>query len=868
MGRRRCPGDPIVQRDRAGPRAALVGARGFARLLALLLAVATALLAAADGAAAQTVNERLAQSGPGKPGEKMLVEADQLVYDSVHNTVSAQGNVRMYYGGRTLQADRVTYDRKTNRVYAEGNAQLTERDGSVSHGTRFELTEDFRNGFVDSLRVDTASRTHFSAPRVERIEGDTTVFERGTYSACDVCSSDPDKPPLWRIRAKRIIHKDTEQTIYYEDASIEFLGIPLAYVPFFSMPDPSVTRRSGILAPHFLYKSQLGAGVGIPIFWALAPDYDLTVTPTAFTKQGFFGAAQFRQRLENGYYYIRATGIDELDPHAFYPGPFGSADHRLRGSFETKGQVNITDEWKFGWEFTLLSDKWYLYDYSIPNQTLSSNYFSEATSTLYLTGKSEHAYFDLRGYYFEGLSSHDFQPQQPLVRPVWDYNRVFDIDPAKSYGVGGRATLDFNLTSLSASAASFQSVGPRTLDSAYNLYDVCSSYTPGRSNGNCLLRGIGGDYTRVTVDTSWQRKFIDPLGQVWTPFVFARVDGQTIDLNTSRSYAFSSANGMSSYSNASQTAFNNGVANGTYGNVIPGVGLEYRYPILAKTPIGSIVFEPIGQIIVRPNAQIGTNSLLNLDSQSLVFDDTTLFQWNKYSGYDRFETGTRANYGGQATLNFNNGGYVNVIAGQSYQVAGANSYATPDAANIGLSSGLDTRLSDYVGAFTIAPGGPINFTAKGRFDEATLEPRRVDLIASGNFGALTTNIQYANYQAQPVIGYDVRREGLALSGRYKMTANYFAQGNVTFDMSRHLYPPAIVGYTSPGLFFPAALGLGAGYTDECTTLSLNYSSIYQDNGSGTLVRNQTFLLELQLRTLGDAKFSQSITPASTIDGLK
>ena len=90
-----------------------------------------------------------------------------------------------------------------------------------------------------------------------------------------------------------------------------------------------------------------------------------------------------------------------------------------------------------------------------------------------------------------------------------------------------------------------------------------------------------------------------------------------------------------------------------------------------------------------------------------------------------------------------------------------------------------------------------------------------------------------------MIGYDVRREGLAFTTKYKFAQNYFAQGNVTFDMSRHLYPAALISSTNSGPFAVAALGIGAGYTDECTTFSVNYSSVYQDNGTGTFTRNQT-----------------------------
>jgi len=887
MGQRFCPAKTI---------APILQAWRFIRLsLTLAFALSgAALWAGALPAAAQTPTGRETKNALGETA-KMFVEAGELRYDTEKNIVSAEGNARIYYKEQTLEADRVVYDRNTGRVYAEGHAKLTQPNGTVLHGDRFDLTDDFRDGFIESLRADTPPKpyttntgmtgtftgtykTYFSAPRAERIEGDTTVFNKGTYTACDTCKDNPDKPPLWRVRAKRIIHKNDEKMIYYEDSSLEFLSIPIAYVPFFSAPDPSVTRKSGILSPYLAVNSKLGGGVGIPIFWALAPDYDLTFTPTYYSQQGFFAKAEWRQRLESGEYYIRATGISEQNPAVFPLAPYGSGNQSLRGSFESKGQFYIADQWKFGWEFTLLSDKWYLNDYHVPSQTLSSNYFSETTSTVYLNGQGDRGYFDLRGYYFEGLSSHDFQPQQPLAHPVWDYNKTFDIDPAKSLGIGGQAELDFNLTSLSASSASFEAVGPRVLDNAFGLYDICTStitptnpkglYVPGQAIRHWLLRGVGGEYTRATVGASWKRKYIDPIGEVFTPFAFARFNGEWLDINTTNSYTFASTVGRSTYFNESQLNFVGNKDVSFFGEFIPGTGLDYRYPFLAKTSFASMVFEPIVQIVARPNQEIGSNSLVNLDAQSLVFDDSTLFDWSKYSGYDRFETGTRLNYGAQFTMNFNNSGHVNLIGGQSYQLAGTNSYATPDAANVGLSSGLDTRRSDYVGAVTIAPNSILSFIGKARFDVDTLQSRRVDLVASYNLGALSGSIQFANYLAQPLIGYDVRREGLGLSSRYKISDNYFAQGNITFDMSRHLYPPSVIGFTNPGPFAIAAFGLGGGYQDECTTFSVNYSSIYQDYGSGSLVRNQTVLLQLQLRTLGDTRVTRTFLNTTALDGVK
>ena len=889
MGRRSCPADVTrhiglhrfygrvrgwLPQARALARASThASVRAAARAILCFCLCLPVLVAATGAYAAGLAAAPAAQEPPhppaGTPPDKMFVEANELRYDTVKNTVSAVGDARVYYKGRVLEADQVTYNRNTGRVLAQGHAKLTETDGSVLHGDEFDLTDDFRDGFIESLRADTASKTFFSAPRAERVQGDTTVFDKGTYTACAACKDNPDKPPLWRVRARRIVHKNDEQMIYYEDAALEFLGLPIAYVPFFSAPDPTVTRKSGILDPRFIANSTyLGSGVAIPIFWALAPDYDLTLTPTFLSKQGFLASGEWRQRLDSGEYYIRANGIDQLNKSDFSQPPWGAGNLSLRGSLESKGLLAIADQWKFGWQFTLLSDKFFINDYNIPNQTLSSNYISEATSTVFLTGQGDRGYFDLRGFYFEGLSTHDFQPQQPTAHPVLDYNKTFDIDPAKSYGIGGQVELDFNLTSLSASAASFQSVGSQVLDNAYGLYNVCTNYVPGTTSGSCLLRGIGGDYTRATLDLSWKRKLIDPLGEVWTPFAFARVNGEWLDLNTSNSYTFSSFAGSSTFYNAAQLNFDGAKADALYGALVPGLGLDYRYPFFANLGFGSMTIEPIGQIVARPNNQLGSYSMVNLDAQSLVFDESNLFQTDKYSGYDRFETGVRANYGGQFTLNFKNGGYVNVVGGQSYQLAGTNSYATPDAANVGLSSGLDTRLSDYVGAFTVAPSSVLAFTAKGRFDVDTLEARRIDLVGTYNLGAWTGGIQYANYQSQPVIGYYVRREGLSLNSRYKISDNYYVQGNITFDMSRQFYPAAEIGYTNPGAFAPAAFGLGAGYMDDCTTFSLNYTSVYQDNGNTALTRNQTWLVQLQLRTLGATKFSKTFTDSTSLDGVK
>src|SRR3546814_4855364 len=93
--------------------------------------------------------------------------------------------------------------------------------------------------------------------------------------------------------------------------------------------------------------------------------------------------------------------------------------------------------------------------------------------------------------------------------------------------------------------------------------------------------------------------------------------------------------------------------------------------------------------------------LPNEDAQSFVFDATSLFERDKFSGFDRIEGGTRANLGLRYMGSFDNGIGLRGIFGQSYHIAGENSFAGDDLVYAGANSGLETDVSDFVGMAAI-----------------------------------------------------------------------------------------------------------------------------------------------------------------------
>ena len=377
---------------------------------------------------------------------------------------------------------------------------------------------------------------------------------------------------------------------------------------------------------------------------------------------------------------------------------------------------------------------------------------------------------------------------------------------------GGELSFRNNLLSLSRDTANFDPISQAAVTG--NLCAATADPAVKNTN-NCLLRGIPGTYTRASTEWNWRRTIIDSWGQMFTPFVSMRADVADINVTDQP--------GVSNYINVGQT---------DVGRVMPTVGLEYRYPLISVQTWGTQTIEPIAQLIVRPN-ETNIGSFPNEDAQSLIFDNSNLFKVNKFSGCDRVEGGTRANVGVQYTAQFNRGGNVNILFGQSYQLYGQNSFALGGTTNTGLNSGLDTAQSDYVARASYQPNSTFTFTSRFRMSENDFTLQRSEVEATAAFGRWTTSVMYGNYAAQPQLGFLERREGVLGSARFKVNPNWVLLGAARYDLHSHQ-----VSQTQ----------IGVGYIDDCLILALNYITDYAYSGSISV--NHTYMMQLSLRTLG------------------
>ncbi|MEZ5786089.1 MAG: LPS-assembly protein LptD [Xanthobacteraceae bacterium] len=749
--------------------------------------------------------------------QQMLLQATEIQYDYPNERVSAVGNVQVYYKGTTVEADKVIYDQRTKHLHAEGNVRITAPDGQITYGELIDLSDDLRNGFIDSLRIETIDQTRFAAARGKRAEGNFTVLESGVYTACQPCREDPRKPPLWQVKAARIIHDQSEKMVYFEDAKLEFFGVPLLYTPYLAAPDPTVKRKSGFLMPLFTTSSLYGFSVQTPYYLALAPNYDMTIAPRIMSKQGPLMDVEWRHRLDTGAYTIRTTGVYQMDKQEFVG---TDAFKTFRGSVETSGRFNLSPRWTWGWDGVLVSDPTYFADYKIRSlQSRSADLVSffgqtEGISQLFLVGRGTRSYFDARTIHYTGFTSADQQDALPIIHPVVDYQNTFD-QPL----LGGEFGYNINMTSLSRDAASFDAISQVAVTN--NLCNTTSADPALKTSANCLLRGVPGNYSRLSGDVHWRSRFIDPLGQVFTPFFSMRGDVAQVNVN-------------------SDIGVNNFIETGESNltRTMPTAGIEYRYPFISVHSWGTQTIEPIAQIIARPS-ETNIGRLPNEDAQSLVFDDSNLFKVDKFSGWDRIEGGGRANAGLQYIAQFNGGGSVNMLFGQSYHLFGTNSFAVGDTTNTGLGSGLDKPNSDYVARFAYAPNRIFNVISRYRFAEEDFTLKRFEVEGRTTVDRWSVALLYGNYAAQPELGFLEAREGLLAQGSIKLTANWVLNGAARYDIKNNN-----ISQTQVGL----------GYIDDCLLFGLTYVTDYTYSTS-VPESNHTVLLQFGLRTLGSTNSS-------------
>lgn len=294
------------------------------------------------------VSPALAQNaGPTQPA--VLVADD--VFLSGDSTMVAEGNVEALYQGRRLKARRITYDRSTDTLSIDGPITLTDSQGSLLVlADSAQLDRAMENGILSGARVVMDDQLQLAAHEMNRVNGRYSQLYKASVTSCQVCEN--GRPPLWQIRAERVIHDQKEQQLYFDNAQFRVLDTPILYLPRLRLPDPTLKRANGFLIPNAYNSSTFGTGIKLPYFIKLGDHADLTLTPFIATKT---------TTLE--YRYRQAFAKGEIE----FEGAFSDDDqgmHPTRAYFFGNGRFELPRDFQLTFDIEVVNDDTYLLDYS------------------------------------------------------------------------------------------------------------------------------------------------------------------------------------------------------------------------------------------------------------------------------------------------------------------------------------------------------------------------------------------------------------------------------------------------------------------------------------------------------------------------
>lgn len=716
----------------------------------LLVAVAIVAWLVACGGPSALAQQHSGSTSSLKSTEPVLFKADQVEYDRNLGVIVARGHVEFTQGDYILRADTVSYNQRADLVTASGNVSLLQPSGDVIFADHVELTGDLKDGIASNLRMRTIDNARFAAVGGRMSGGDVTVLRKAVYSACEPCKQHPERAPTWQIKAAKVTHNKTDHTIEYEDAVMEMYGVPIAYLPYMSQPDPTVKRKSGFLAPRYGHDSNLGVLLETPYYFAIAPDRDATFSPIFTQNDGVVLAGDYRERFADGDIKLQASATRSRAD---------STDVKNRGHLFGNLRYDLNDTWRAGAQMQLASDDTYLQRY---------RFFSgdQLTNHVFVEGFRGEDYASAQAYYWRGLRNIDVPGQTPIVAPKLDYNFVSEPGVA-----GGRWTMNADLMALTRTA--------------------------------------GTDSRRASLVTGWSLPHVARDGEVYRLYATLQTEAYWV-------------NGVQEPNNPTGE-----LSSGVTGRVFPRLGLDWRYPFARVGRSTTQVIEPVVAVVVAPNG--GNPPLIpNEDSQEFELDDTNLMSPNRFSGLDRVEGGQRVAYGLKGGLYGPGSAFASAFVGQSYALRKNNLFPA--------GSGLEDKLSDYVGRVQIRPGSLLNVVYRFRLDKDNFQARRNELQFNTGPKALNLNIGYL-FLDQQAGGEFPTREELTLNLRSQLTREWAAGISTRRDL------------TSNG----GTLSEGASvtYTNDCLIARLDVErSFIRDRD---VKPSTTVLLRLVFRTLGQVQ---------------
>lgn len=355
----------------------------------------------------------------------ILNDADQLI---------ASGNVEVLFEGSRLTAAEILFDRASDTLQITGPIFIQDADGTILTADTATLDPRLENGILQGARIVLDQQLQLAATQIDQQQGRFTQLYKTSATSCRVCGNGP---PLWEIRAERVIRDAELRQLYFENATFRVRGVPLIWLPRMRLPDPTLSRSTGLLVPEQRNTTQLGFGIKLPYFFTLGDHRDLTVTPYVSAETKTL-ELRYRQAFANGNLEVEAAVSDD------------TLVDGTRGYLFAEGKFALANAYQLRFDIETSSDPAYLLDYGYSSK-------DRLDSALELLRVTDQTLFQTRLTYYGSLRETESNDSLPPViadityarrmTPRWggslDYELGLDTEyrPSNDDGDAGRDVL-------------------------------------------------------------------------------------------------------------------------------------------------------------------------------------------------------------------------------------------------------------------------------------------------------------------------------------------------------------------------------------------------------------------------------------------
>jgi len=368
------------------------GAAGAATATPAGAAPATSATATAPGASAASGAAAAPAAKPaGMP--PINITSDEATL-GVDGNATLRGNVEATQGERRIRANQIEYDSKTGSMRSDGHIEfedplvhVTGASGSFSAGAgaqfrdaQFALRERSARGSAQDLALTPEGEI--------RLKG-------VMFTTC------PLHDDSWHVRANKIVLDTNDKIGSGRDARVDFMGVPLMYLPWLSFPLSS-ERKSGFLFPSIGNTSINGVQLSVPYYWNIAPNADFTFQPILYSKAGIDLGGDFRQMTENQ--------RGELDWNYLpYDKQYGASRSRV----QLTELADLPWDWRLNVNAANVSDRQYFEDFSNGPEGASTAFLERRGTLSY---RSEHWSVDVEGQDYQTIDYTLAETERPYAR--------------------------------------------------------------------------------------------------------------------------------------------------------------------------------------------------------------------------------------------------------------------------------------------------------------------------------------------------------------------------------------------------------------------------------------------------------------------